>query len=86
MRRALPPALLCAHARLHLPALGQPQRLTIGHTNCGPSPAWRLALAELVEEVSGKVTYFACDRWVGGDLQESNWDFWWLRARPWGQG
>lgn len=49
--------------RLHLPRLGDPQRLTIGHNDRGAAPGWKLELAELTEEATGCVTYFACDRW-----------------------
>jgi hypothetical protein len=51
--------------RLQLPPLGQLQRLVIGHNNHGEAPAWQLSLVEVLEEVSGRVCFFAADRWLG---------------------
>jgi hypothetical protein len=54
----------CA-CRLQLPPLGQLQKLLIGHNNQGQATSWHLSLVEVVEEESGRTSYFAADRCVG---------------------
>lgn len=44
--------------------LGQLQKLLIGHNGRGDNPSWHLALVEVVEEDTGRVTYFAADRYT----------------------
>jgi hypothetical protein len=49
--------------RLQLPPLGRLEKLLIGHNGLGGSRSWHLSLVEVVEETSGRVTYFAADRY-----------------------
>jgi hypothetical protein len=39
------------------------EKLLVGQNGLGGSPSWHLSLVEVVEESSGRVTYFAADRW-----------------------
>ncbi|WIA17082.1 hypothetical protein OEZ85_013981 [Tetradesmus obliquus] len=51
--------------RLQLAPLGRLEKLLTGHNGLGDSPSWHLSLVEVVEEATGRVTYFAADRWLG---------------------
>jgi hypothetical protein len=42
------------------------EKLLIGHNGLGGCPSWHLSLVEVVEEASGRVTYFAADRCGAG--------------------
>ncbi|KAI8463909.1 MAG: Lipase/lipooxygenase [Monoraphidium minutum] len=53
--------------RLHLPMLGELQRLTLGleHRGGPAPPSWHVAGAEVLEEASGRRWHFTANRWLG---------------------
>ncbi|DBA69854.1 TPA: hypothetical protein ACH3X2_012566 [Trebouxia sp. C0005] len=53
--------------RMELQALGDIVKMTVGHNNRGCDPGWRLDHAQLLDEETGTVYYFACHRWLSRD-------------------
>lgn len=58
------PSTTCKHChpRLCSPHLGALKKLVVGHNDRGEAPGWHLAWCVVMEEGTGAVTYFPCDR------------------------